>query len=109
MKNPPLPHPLMQTRAPKDNAAAASATGRPGIARSRLRIGLMAAIGSSSKARAIAPGGPPAISPCAVCWLTVWMVMVTGVDPLPAGTVAGEKVTVAPVGKPVALRVSASG
>jgi hypothetical protein len=37
------------------------------------------------------------------------MVIVIGVAPLPAGIVAGEKATVAPGGRPVALKVTASG
>jgi hypothetical protein len=37
------------------------------------------------------------------------MVSITGVAALPAGIVAGEKVAVAPDGRPVALKVNASG
>jgi hypothetical protein len=57
-----------------DNATAANF-------RSRLRTGLMPAIGSKRKASAIDPSGPPrkGFALCAVWWLTVWMVMVTGV------------------------------
>ncbi len=109
LKKPPLPQPLKHAIAPNDNAAAASTTGRPGIFRSRLRTRLMPAIGSSSKATAIVPSDPPGFASRAVCGLMVWMVMVTGVAPLPAGIVAGEKVAVAPAGKPVALKVTASG
>jgi hypothetical protein len=63
----------------------------------------MPAIGGNRKASAIEPSGPPrkGFALCAVCWLTVWMVMMTGVDPVAAGRVAGEKVAVAPGGKPV--------
>jgi hypothetical protein len=61
-------------------------------------------MGAATRARVVA-----ATSLCAVCGLIVWMVMVTGVGSLPAGIVAGEKVAVAPAGKPVALKASASG
>jgi hypothetical protein len=47
LTKPLLPQPLKHTIAPNDNAAAASITGKPCIFRSRLRIGLMPAIGSS--------------------------------------------------------------
>jgi hypothetical protein len=78
----PLLQPLKHTKTPNDNPAAASTSGKPGNFLSRLRTGLMPAIGSNSNASAIAPGGPPGkgIAPCAVGWLTVWTVMVTAVS-----------------------------
>jgi hypothetical protein len=45
----------------------------------------------------------------AVWLLLVQMVSMTGVAPLPATIVDGEKVAVAPGGRPVALKVSVSG
>ena len=45
----------------------------------------------------------------AVVVFAVWMVSVTGVTALPAAMVAGEKVAVAPVGRPVTENVIASG
>ena len=99
-----LPQPLKHIMVHKDNAAAPIITGRSGNFLSRLCTGLMPAIGNNRKASAIQPSDPPrkGFALCAVCWLMVWMVMVTGVAPLPAGIVAGEKAT-------VALKVRASG
>jgi hypothetical protein len=45
----------------------------------------------------------------AVWLLLVWIVSVTDVAALPAGMVAGEKVAVAPGGRPIALNVTALG
>jgi len=108
---PPLPpQPLKHTIAPNDNAAAAGITGKPGIFRSRLRIGLMPAIGSSRNASAIGARDPPESLPLWAAWgLLVWIVMVNAVAPLPAGMVAGWKVTVELGGRPAALKATRSG
>jgi hypothetical protein len=86
-----------------DNATAANF-------RSRLRTGLMPAIGSKRKASAIDPSGPPrkGFALCAVWWLTVWMVMVTGVDRCPPEEWPARRSRSRPPGKPLALKVSAS-
>ena len=109
LKKPLLLQPLKHAMAPNDSAATASTTGKHCNFHSRLRIRLRPAIGSSSRARAIVPSDPPGFTSRTVCELIVWTVITTGVVPLPAAIVAGENVTVAPAGKPVALRVSGSG
>jgi hypothetical protein len=57
-----------------------------------------------------APAGLPGVgcSLCAVCVFAVWMLSVTGVIALPAAIVAGEKVAVEPVGRPVTENVIGS-
>ena len=87
----------------------ASATVRRGICRNRLRTDFIPANGSSRNPSATGAKDPPEGFSLRAVWLLVWMVSVTGVTALPAAMVAGEKVAVAPVGRPVALKVNASG
>jgi hypothetical protein len=84
---------------------------RRGICRIRMRTDFMPANGSSKNPSATGANGPPekSLSLRAVWLLLVRIVSVTGVAALPAGIVAGEKVAVAPGGRPVALKVNASG
>ena len=105
------PQPLNPSTAPRDRTITASATVSRGICRSRLRTDFRPASGSSRNPSAVGANGLPkeGFSLRAVWLLLVWMVSVTGVAALPAGMVAGEKVAVAPGGRPVALKFTGSG
>jgi hypothetical protein len=54
----PLLQPLKHTKTPNDNPAAASTSGKPGNFLSRLRTGLMPAIGSNSNLKVLVIARP---------------------------------------------------
>lgn len=88
----------------------ASATVRRGICRGLLRTDFMPANGNRENPSASGANGQPEKDPPLRCLVVAGL---NGecdrVAALPAGIVAGEKVAVAPGGRPVALKVSTLG